>query len=54
MTQERLNNCMLLHLHKDLTHSLNLQDIAVAFITAKDERLRYFGPFWFLMFLYFT
>ena len=45
MTQERLNNCMLLHVHKDLTHSLNLQDIAVAFITAKDERLRYFGPF---------
>lgn len=45
MTQERLNNCMLLHVHKDLTDSLNLQDIAVSFITAKNERLRYFGTF---------
>ena len=45
MTQERLNNCMLLHVHKDLTDNLNLEDIATAFITAKDERLRYFGTF---------
>ena len=45
MTQERLNNCMLLHVHKDITDSLNLQDIATAFITAKNERLRYFGMF---------
>ena len=45
MSQERLNNCMLLHIHKEITDSLNLQDIATAFITAKDERLRYFGTF---------
>ena len=45
MTQKRLNNCMLLHIHKDLTDSLNLLDIATTFITAKDERLRYFGTF---------
>ena len=45
MTQERLNNCMLLHVHTDLTDSLNLQDIAVTFITAKDECLQYFGTF---------
>ena len=42
MSQERL---MLLHIHKEITDSLNLQDIATAFITAKDERFRYFGTF---------
>ena len=35
MTEKRLNNCLLLHVHMDLTDSLNLQDIA---IRVNDER----------------
>ena len=45
MTEKRLNNCLLLHVHKDLTDSLNLQDIAIQFICANDERRKYFGSF---------
>ena len=45
MTEKRLNNCLLLHVHKDLTDSLNLHDIAVQFINANDERIKYFGSF---------
>ena len=45
MTEKRLNNCLLLHVHKDLTDSLNLQDIALQFISVNDERRKYFGSF---------
>lgn len=45
MTEQRLNNCMLLHVHKDLTDDLDLFEIAKDFIIAKEERNRYFGNF---------
>lgn len=42
MTEVRLNNCFLLHTHKELTDSLNLEDIAKEFIN-NDQRIKYFG-----------
>ena len=45
MMEQRLNNCMLLHIHKDLTDSLDLHQVAKDFISAKEERNRYFGNF---------
>ena len=45
MTEQRLNNCMLLHIHKDLTDDLDLHEIAKEFISSNDERHRYFGNF---------
>ena len=45
MTEQRLNICMLLHIHKDLTINLDLCEIAKEFIVAKEERSRYFGNF---------
>ena len=45
MTEQRLNNCMLLHVHKSLTDDLNLIEIAKEFISAKEDRQRYFEHF---------
>ena len=45
MTEKRLNNCMLVHIHKSVTDSLSLNDIAREFVSNNDERLRYFGHF---------
>ena len=32
MTEKRLNNCLLLHIHKDVTDSIDLVEIAKEFI----------------------
>lgn len=45
MTERRLNNCLLLHVHKDLTDSLDLVAVATEFISMYDERKKYFGVF---------
>lgn len=45
MTEKRLNNCLLLHVHKDLTHNINIIDIAKEFTLANDDRKKYFGSF---------
>ena len=45
MTEQRLNNCMLLHIHKGLTDNLDIHDIARDLISFNEERHRYFGPF---------
>jgi hypothetical protein len=45
MTEMRLNNCMLLHVHKDLTDAMNLEDLAKEFVTRKVERKNHFGSF---------
>ena len=34
MGQERLNNLMLLHIHKEITDDLDLKDVATEFISA--------------------
>lgn len=39
MGQERLNNLMLLHVHKQLTDDLDLKDVATEFISGSDNRL---------------
>ena len=43
MTQQRLNDCMLLHIHKELTDKVVIDEVAKAFVVANDERIRYFG-----------
>ena len=45
MTEKTLNNCFLLHVHKDLTDDLDLASIAKEFIHATDECVKYFGGF---------
>ena len=45
MTEKRLNNFFLLHVHKELTDSINVTHVAVEFANANDERARYFGSF---------
>ncbi len=43
MTQQRMNNVMILHIHKHLTDSLDLKEVLNEFVTANDERRKYFG-----------
>ena len=45
MTEKRSNNCFLLHIHKVLTDTINLVDVAKEFILANDERKHYFVVF---------
>ena len=42
MTEKRLNNCALLHIHKDLVDSIDLVAIAKGFTLLNDERGHYF------------
>ena len=42
MSEKRLNNCVLLHVHKEL---LDPVEIAKEFVLANDERIKYFGSF---------
>ena len=43
MSEERLNNCLLLHVHKDITDALDYVEIAKNFIDVNPERKKYFG-----------
>ena len=45
MTQKRLINCMLLHVHKEKVDNLNIIDIANEFGCANESRLSTFGKF---------
>ena len=46
MSENRLNQCFLLHVHKELTETLNVvEEIEREFIATNDERMRYFGKF---------
>lgn len=45
MTEKRLNNCLLLYVHRDLTDQFNVFEVAQEFISANTERSRYFGSF---------
>ena len=45
MSEKRLNNCVLLHVHKELLDELDLVEIAKEFTLANDERTKYFGSF---------
>ena len=45
MTEQRLNNSAMLHIHKDVVDEMELEPIAADFAGANDERIRYFGSF---------
>ena len=45
MSQQRLNNLMLLHVHKDLTDSLDVLGVANEFVGESEHRLQVFGKF---------
>ncbi len=45
MTQQRVNNIMVLHIHKHLTDSVNQKEILNEFITSNDDRRKHFGLF---------
>ena len=45
MTQKRLNNLMILHVHKDRTDLLNEIEVANEFVGDSEHRLRLFGNF---------
>ena len=51
MTEERLNNIMLLHVHKDICDTLDLKKIAQCFVSCNFRRQGYFGNFSLLTFL---
>ena len=43
MTQQRLNNLLVLHVHKDITNNLKLKDIAKEFVGESEHRQNIFG-----------
>ena len=45
MTQQRLNNLMILHVHKECTDSLNPVKITNEFVGEAEHRLTIFGKF---------
>ena len=45
MTQQRVNHCMMLHIHQDKTDTVNLQDIAGEFVQKNERRIEYLGHF---------
>ena len=45
MGQQRLNNFMLIHVHKERTYLLNPTKIANEFVMESEHRVRMFGKF---------
>ena len=45
MTQERLNSCMVLHIHTDQTDNLVLNEVANEFVSKGECRFQVFGKF---------
>jgi len=45
MKSKRFNSLAVLHIHKDLTDILNLKDIGIEFVSAREGRRDYFGKF---------
>ena len=45
MTQERLNHCMLLHMHHEKTDELDLVHVAREFVSVCERRKNFFGNF---------
>ena len=44
-TQSRLNNIMVLHIHRDLTDKVDHTAVLKVFVSAHDDRHRHFGLF---------
>ena len=45
MTQERLNQLMILHIHKELTDTLTMKEIANEFISKNERHVHILGNF---------
>ena len=45
MGQDRLNDLMLLHVHKDITDNLNVKEVINCYVKDSEHRLRFFGKF---------
>ena len=45
MSQNRLNNMMVLHVHKEKTDALKLVNVANEFVFGSEHRLKQFGKF---------
>ena len=45
MTQQRLNHCVILHVHQEKTDNLNLIEVAQEFVEKNDRRKGFFGKF---------
>ena len=55
MNEERLNNILLLQVHKEETDTLNLTEIARLFVSANTRRENFWGKFaYFFSFPYMT
>ena len=46
MSEQRLNNYLLLHIHKDLTDSCDIEKVSKNFIAVNTEHRNYFGVFY--------
>ena len=49
MSQERLNHCLMLHVHKFLTDELNLMSIAEEFVSVNESRTTHLRTLLFLV-----
>ena len=49
MTQQMLNNCALLNIHKDILDEMQLCPIAATFASTNEERVQYVGSFKWLL-----
>ena len=45
VSEQRLDNCLLLHIYKDLTDTCDMEKVAKDFIAVNTERRNYFGVF---------
>ena len=45
LIEKHLNNCILLHVHKEITDDLDLVQVARNFIDFNNEHKKYFGSF---------
>lgn len=45
MSQERLNHCLILHVHREKTDDLSLPEIAQEFVSRNERRISYFGHY---------
>ena len=45
MTKKKLNNCLLLYIHKNIIENLNLREFAEEFVSLHEEGKGYFGTF---------
>lgn len=45
MSEKRLNNCVLTHVHKHLLDKVDVVEVAKEFVLVNDDRIKHFGLF---------